>query len=345
MYLLSRLYALIVTLRVFLYRKGILSSRRLKNPVVSVGNLTVGGTGKTPLVAFLAKTLKKAGYQPIILTRGYKRKSRAPVLLVSDGQQLLCTPEECGDEAYLLGQTLKEVPVVVCRNRYLGGRFIEDRYRNVVHLLDDGFQHLELQRDLNILVLDATDPLGSNRLLPAGRLREPIKALQRADSIVISRSHIAHDIDHLETHIRRWNQSVPIAYFHHDVTGLFDAKNSQRRFVPREFLDKKVAALAAIGNPEVFLHDLAHYQMKVVDRFLFRDHHFLTQAELDQVLSLSRQLQVDAVITTEKDAVRLQSLQFEEEQIYVLQIEFKPQDPETYKKQFLEEIKFLPQTK
>ena len=340
-YLLTKLYALITIFRVFLYQKGIFRCHHLKNPVVSIGNLTVGGTGKTPLVIFLAQTLKKAGYQPIILTRGYKRKNKSPVLLVSEGGKILCTPEECGDEAYLLGQTLEEIPIVVSKNRYIGGRSIEDRYQNVVHLLDDGYQHLRLHRDLNILVLDATDPLNKTHLLPFGRLREPLQALQRADTIVISRSHISSDIDLIETQIRRWNQSVPISYFHHDVIGLFDARNSQRQLNPRDFLGKKIAALAAIGNPNVFLHDLAHYQMKVVERFLFRDHHSLTQVELDRVLEPVKQKKVHAVITTEKDAVRLKNLHFEEKQIYVLQIEFQPQDLETYKKNFLEEIKFL----
>jgi len=244
----------------------------------------------------------------------------------------------------MLSQTLEETPIVVSKNRYTGGQFIEDRYRNVVHLLDDGYQHLKLHRDLNILVLDATDPLNSNRLLPFGRLREPIKSLQRADAIIISRSHISSNIDLLETHIRRWNKSVPITYFHHDVIGLFDARNHRRQFTPRNFLGKKVAALAAIGNPDVFLHDLAHYQMKVVERFLFRDHHSLTQVELDRVLEPVKQKRVHAVITTEKDAVRLKNLHFEEDKIYVLQIKFQPQDLETYKKNFLEEIKFICET-
>jgi tetraacyldisaccharide 4'-kinase len=237
------------------------------------------------------------------------------------------------------------VPVVVAKNRYLGGRSVEDRHEKVIHLLDDGYQHLQLKRSLNILVLDATDPFGGEKLLPAGRLREPIKALCRADAIVISRSHIGTGIDELENRIRNWNKTAPISYFHHDAIALFDARKAEKRFLVRHFLDKRVIALAAVGNPGVFLHDLAHYQMKVVDRFFFRDHHRLTQAELEQVLICARQRQADAVITTEKDAVRLHKLQFEEGQIFVLKIEFKPLDAENYQKQFLEEVRSLQEAK
>jgi tetraacyldisaccharide 4'-kinase len=342
--LLSRIYGLIVSLRIFLYQRGLLRSHRLNNPVISVGNLTVGGTGKTPLVGFLAQILKKAGYQPVILSRGYKRSNNSPVLQVSDLQKVLCTPEECGDEPYLLARKLEGVPVVVGKSRYQAGKLLEDRYSNLIYILDDGYQHLQLKRNLNILILDATDPFGGHHLLPAGRLREPTRALSRADTIVITRSHFSPGSENIEEHIRRWNKQVPISYFHHDVTGLYDAR-TEGRFQARDFLGSWVIALAAIGNPQVFLHDLEHYQMKISDRFIFRDHHPFSQSELDRALARLNEGQARAIVTTEKDAVRLKKLDFQENQIFVLQIEPQPEDLPEYKKEFLNEVEFLPKAR
>ncbi len=339
-YLLSKVYGLIVSLRVFLYQRGILQSHRLKHPVISVGNLTVGGTGKTPLVGFLAQILLKAGYQPVILSRGYKRSNNSPVLLVSDLQKVLCGPEECGDEPYLLARKLEGVPVVVGKSRYQAGKLLEDRYPNLIYILDDGYQHLQLKRNLNILILDATDPFGGHHLLPAGRLREHTKAVARADTIVITRSHISSESEGIEEHIHRWNKRVPISYFHHDVTALYDAKTGSR-FQARYFLGSSIIALAAIGNPQVFLYDLEHYQMKISDRFIFRDHHPFRQSELDRVLERLKEGQARGIVTTEKDAVRLKELDFQEGQIFVLQIEPQPEDLPEYKKEFLNEVEFL----
>ena len=339
-YLLSQIYGLIVSLRVFLYQKGILKSHRLKHPVISVGNLTVGGTGKTPLVGFLAQILKKAGYQPVILSRGYKRNNTSSVLLVSDGRKIFCGPEDCGDEPYLLARKLEGVPVVVGKSRYQAGRLLEERYPNLIYVLDDGYQHIQLKRNLNILILDATDPFGGHHLLPAGRLREPTQSLARADAIVITRSHIPSETEDLEEHIRRWNKRAPISYFHHDVTALYDVKTGSR-FQTRDFLGSSVIALAAIGSPHVFLHDLEHYQMKISDRFIFRDHHPFSQSELDRALKRLEEVQARAIVTTEKDAVRLTKLDFQEGQIFVLQIEPQPEDLPEYKKEFLNEVKFL----
>lgn len=339
--LLARTYGLIASSRAWLYERGILASQSLENPVVSVGNLTVGGTGKTPLVAHLAKLLKKGGYQPVILSRGYKGTNREAVLMVSDGREILCRAEECGDEPFLLARRLEGVPVIVGKRRYDAGRFFEQNWKGkVVHLLDDGFQHLQLKRDLNILVLDATDPFGGRKLIPAGRLREGLRALERADSIIVTRAHFPSDFEALEMQIREFNRTAPIAYFHHSVVGIYDLKTGVR-FSTRDFFGKRVMALAAIGNPQIFLEDLAHYQIKVVDQFLFRDHHPYRASELRDILRRMEELKVDALITTEKDAVRLQNLEIEENRIFVLQIEAVPESPAEYKKELLDEMERL----
>ncbi|MEE8348028.1 MAG: tetraacyldisaccharide 4'-kinase [Acidobacteriota bacterium] len=340
-YLISRLYSLVVSLRVFLYQKNLLSSQQLPHPVISIGNLTVGGTGKTPLVAFLAKVLKKAGYQPVILTRGYKRKSKAQVLTVSDGKKILCGWEDCGDEPYLLARNLEGVAVVVSKNRYQAGQSVQNCYPDpIIYLLDDGYQHLQLKRNVNILLLDATDPFGGEQLFPLGRLRESTRALKRADAIIITRSHIPFEMEEVNQHIRKWNPWAPIAYFHHDVTSTYDLKTGKPRPI-RDFMGKRVLALAAIGNPQVFIHDLEHYQMKIQDSFIFRDHHDYTQNDLDDVLGRLADHQAEMVITTEKDSVRLEHLAFKESQIFVLGIQAVPENLTEYKREFLNQVKFL----
>jgi len=340
-YLLSRLYGFIVSLRVLLYQRGALSSQQLPHPVISVGNLTVGGTGKTPLVSFLAQILKKAGYQPIILTRGYKGRTPTPVLTVSDGKKILCGWEESGDEPLLLARNLEGVPVVVSKNRYQAGRsFQRDFPDPIIYILDDGYQHLQLKRNLNILLLDATDPFGGEQLLPLGRLRESTRGLKRADAIIITRSHIPFEMEAVNQHIRKWNPWAPISYFHHDVISLYDLKTGEQKSIHGVF-GEKVIALAAIGNPGVFLSDLEHYQMKIQDRFIFRDHHPYTQSDLDGVLGRLTDLQAAMVITTQKDSIRLEHLNFQESQIFVLEIEAVPENLTEYKKDFLDRVQGL----
>ncbi len=340
--LLSQLYSLAMRVRALLYRHGVISRRRLRNPVISVGNLTVGGTGKTPFVAYLAGVLKKAGYQPVILSRGYRGKAEHSTLVVSDGRKILCDAASSGDEPFLLAGQLPGVRVAVGKDRHRSGTLVEqDAGDKVVHILDDGFQHLRLKRNLDILLVDATDPFGGGKLLPAGRLREPLAAMGRADLVVITRSHLLGEIDDLEAVIRGHNKLTPISYFYHDVVGVFDLK-SGRQFRTRDFMGRRVVALAAIGNPGLFVQDLEHYQMDIRHQLLFPDHHPYSQGDLDQALERLDENGAEAVMTTEKDAVRLQDLEFGDGQIFVLKIEALPEDPVEYRKFLLDEVAGLP---
>ena len=336
-WILSKLYAVVLFLRVRLYRSGILKRRTLPRPVISVGNLTVGGTGKTPFVLYLARLLQEASYKTVVLSRGYRGRAENSSLLVSDGSKILCQPADCGDEPYLLASKLPGVAVAVGKNRH---RVALDRpeTREVdVYLLDDGFQHVKLKRNLDILLWDAAEPLSRLQLLPAGRLREPFKAIERADLVVVTHAHLTFDYEELERRIRQHNKIAPISYFYHDATGIYDLKN-EKTYRVRDFSGKPVIALAAIGNPEVFIEDLAHYQIEVVDRALFRDHHNFSQEELDKVLKRLSELNADGLMTTEKDAVRLKTLDFPEEQIFVFQIDFRPEDAAEHRKSFLSEM-------
>ncbi len=339
-YLLSLLYGTGVEIRRRLYEWGILKARTLRSPVISVGNLTVGGTGKTPFVAYLARVLQELGYQPIIVSRGYRGSREKTGGIVSEGSQPLMGPDECGDEPYMLATSLPGVPVVVGRDRYRAGRSIEDRHEQAIHLLDDGFQHLALKRNLNLLLIDGTDPFGGGYLLPRGRLREPLRALSRADMIIVTRSHLVTDNEAIEVAIRRRHPAVPIAYFYHDAVGLKDLRTGKRLLV-RDLMNEHVIAVAAIGNPDVFLRDLAHYQIRVVDQVFFRDHHVFRQSELDEALDRARRLGARCVMTTEKDAVRLSPLQFEEGDLTVFQIEARPEDRDEFLRLWKEELEGL----
>ncbi len=340
--LLSQLYSLAMRVRAWLYRRGVISRRRLRNPVISVGNLTVGGTGKTPFVAYLAGVLKSAGYQPVILSRGYRGKAEHSTLVVSDGRKVLCDAASSGDEPFLLASQLPGVRVAVGKDRHRSGTLVEqDAGDRVVHILDDGFQHLRLKRNLDILLVDATDPFGGGKLLPAGRLREPLAAMGRADLVVITRSHLVGEIADLEAVIRRHNKLTPISYFYHDAVGVFDLK-SRKQFRTRAFMGRRVIALAAIGNPGLFMQDLEHYQMDVRDQLLFPDHHPYSQSDLDQALESVDEHGAEALMTTEKDAVRLQALEFGAGRIFVLKIEALPEDPVEYRKFLLDEVAGLP---
>ena len=191
-YLLSRLYELAVRVRLALFKIGWLQQHQLSCPVISVGNLTLGGTGKTPFVAYLAKVLLQLGHRPSIISRGYKGTMEKKGGLASDGIRMLVDAESCGDEPYMLAQTLEGVPIAVARDRFTAGKLLEKQFGELVHILDDGFQHLRLGRNLNSLLIDGTDPFGNGHLIPKGKLREPFSAIARADLVVITRGPVSY---------------------------------------------------------------------------------------------------------------------------------------------------------
>ena len=186
LYLLSVPYQWAVRTRILFYNIGLLKTKRLPCPVISVGNITVGGTGKTPLVMLLARGLKERGIKIAILSRGYKRKKNSDSL-VSDGQNLFLSPEAAGDEPYLMANALKGVPILVGKDRFMTGQMALERFGVRGLLLDDGYQHLHLHRDLNILLIDSNVGFGDGHLLPRGILREPLSHLQRADLFVLTK--------------------------------------------------------------------------------------------------------------------------------------------------------------
>jgi tetraacyldisaccharide 4'-kinase len=293
--LLGRAFGAAAALRVKAYRQGLLARAHLQGPVISVGNLSVGGSGKTPVVAYLAALVRDAGLPVAILSRGYRGSFRGDALIVADGARLLATAEAAGDEPVMLARRLEGVVVAVGRRRALVGQAVEARFGRRVHILDDGFQHLRLARDLDILCLDVRDL--SDQPLPAGRLRERPAAAARADLVLItgpdgaSPEQVAASVDALgpeRTHLVRRR---PL--------GFFDPAGAVAPPPLRPYL------FAGIARPERFLADAQALVGALAGRRFFRDHHAFAVRDLEEIVDEATRLGADALVTTEKDKERL----------------------------------------
>jgi tetraacyldisaccharide 4'-kinase len=270
---------------------------------VSIGNLTVGGTGKTPLVALIAKTLLNHGWTPGILTRGYGRKAGKEIVALEPRPGRVAVASACGDEPALLARLLPEVPIVVGVDRYRAGRLAEERFQVNVHLLDDGFQHLALARDLDVILLDTTQELSDHALLPAGRQREPCASLGRADWIVLTRAEL-NEPGPLEERVRDINPRARIFHGTTKLANLFDARNGAPCAV-ENILSQPVVAFCGIGNPRAFFADLRRWGFSPVVEKAFPDHHAYSAVELGRLQAHGRKLGATALVTTEKDVMNL----------------------------------------
>jgi tetraacyldisaccharide 4'-kinase len=309
---LSVLYGAVTQTRLSLYRRGTFHSTRLDRPVISVGNITTGGTGKTPLVEWVARNLAAAGKKVCILTRGYGRDNPDRMVIVSDGHNVLATHSEAGDEPFLLATNLAGAAAVISSaDRIAAGNEAIKQFDTDCFVLDDGFQHLRLERDLNILTIDATNPWGGGHLLPYGRLRESLSGLSRADSIVVTRSDQANNIDDVRNEIRRHAPNVPIFLSRMRTSRITPLQESSPALVA------PVAAFCAIGNPRSFFNAI---EQQAVLQKAFPDHHRYSQRDVDSLIEQSRRAGANSLVTTAKDAVKLRSLTFSLP-CYVLEIE------------------------
>lgn len=317
LYLLSLLYGTAVKVRLALYSSGLLKAGRLGCKVVSVGNITVGGTGKTPTVEFISRNLQERGFRVAILSRGYRRTGKG-IGIVSDGKDIFLGPDEAGDEPYMLARRLKTVPVLVGTDRYELGRYALERFPLDVIVLDDGFQHIRLKRDVDVLLVDGEKGLGNGQMLPRGPLREPVSGIKRAGVVLISKASpesawIADSIMKI-----------------HPVPALFKSSYRAERLVSlwsgeqtglERLSGAKVMALSAIANPSSFLNILSSLGGTVVSEFSFPDHYSYSLKELEEVIDKARVGGADFIVTTEKDAVKLGQLEPRMEiPIYYLEI-------------------------
>ena len=319
----SALYSAAVKARSTGYEKRFLKTHTVSVPVLSVGNITVGGTGKTPLVQWLAEHLASGGRKVCILSRGYRRDNAKNQVVVSDGEHILSDVAQSGDEAMMLAQSLLGKSAVLCNaDRASAAQWAIDHLKSDVLLLDDGFQHRRLARDLDIVTIDATNPFGNGRLLPAGILREPIHSLSRADCTVLTRVSAAGATDLID-HIRPVTDA-PV-FQSRTVIKRFHRLNSSDSASDFAEIEQPLGAFCGIGNPNAFFDQLHAAHLDVRHETAFRDHHKYSQGDIDRLVEQATAKGAQALITTAKDSVKLQSLRFDLP-CFVAQIEVEVSD-------------------
>lgn len=334
---LSYVYRAVVQVRLFLFSKGLLRPHTLGCQIVSIGNLTVGGTGKTPVVEVFASRLQKAGRKVAILSRGYRKKElpfverlvdkllfrerRRPPRVVSDGKTLLLDSAMSGDEPYMLASHLPDVAVLVDSDRVKSGRYAINKLGCDTLILDDGFQYMGLKHRQDIVLVDRSNPFGSGHVLPRGLLREPARNIRRAHFIFITKCDGGGN-EELRRQLHELNDRAEIVECTHMPKYLQNAYTAERKGI--EFLkDLRVTALSGIAAPDGFDKELEKRGAQIVCRKRFADHHRYYQQEIIDIINESRAAGVAAIITTEKDAVRFPRIVRADVPIYFLRVEIE----------------------
>ena len=309
---LSCVFAAVVGIRYLLYRIGLLPRFPLGVQVISIGNVTAGGTGKTPVTEIFARTLASEGRKVAILSRGYRRKEApfwqrmftqvvTPPLVVSDGRHVLLDAATGGDEPYMLASNLPGVAVVVDRNRVKAGRYAIKRLGCDTLILDDGFQYQKLKHSVEVVLVDSTNPFGNGNMLPRGILREPARNLKRADIIFLTKCR--GDVSAVKEEVRKYNTTAEIVECNHTPRVLKDVWS--REEYPLEWLQgKTTCTLSGIASPKGFENSLRHLGATVVWCERYADHHRYDSSEILYALNRTADMGADALVTTEKDAVR-----------------------------------------
>lgn len=306
----AAIYGKIAETRNRLYDKGVLDTFDLGGPTYSIGNLTTGGTGKTPLVAYVADVLAARGERVCILTRGYGRKDPKKRVLVSDGEQILADTDTAGDEPIELAIKLGGKAIIIAdADRVSAAEWARRRFGVTAFVLDDGFQHRRAIRDLDIVCVDATNPFGGGKMLPAGRLREPLSGLARADIVVITRADLVAQTRSLRDEIEGLAPDAEIFESSNSITGYAPVNAGVPR--PPEPLDvRHVFAFCGIGNPENFFLHLRNHHMNLAGTKIFADHYRYTQADVAAIEAAARSAHADLLLTTAKDGVKLSKMEF-----------------------------------
>jgi tetraacyldisaccharide 4'-kinase len=324
----SCLYAACIHLRWGFYSSKLIRAHRLSKPVVCVGNLSMGGTGKTPTVIAIGGWLAEAGQTVSVLTRGYKGNHSGGPFLVSDGSQILATAESAGDEPLVIARNLPGALVTVGKNRYAAGCIVETQYPVDVHLLDDGFQHLKLCRSFNLLLIDVTNPWADG-LPPMGRRREPLKALRRADAVLLTRCQQGREYEDILRIVRKYHPQVQVFHSRQRLAELVQYPGGAA-FPVEQIVGKKVLALSGIGNPAQFQEMLLRQGALVSARMEFPDHHRYGPADYQQILRRCRDLNIDAIATTEKDSERLDHSKMSPVLLLVTKLTFTIEEKEKF---------------
>jgi len=284
---------------------GISRTHKSRLPVICVGNLTAGGTGKSPFCIMLAGELSAVGFRPAILSRGYRRSAGkgSKILPVSDWQKILAGPDQSGDEPFLMAQKLLgKAIVIVGKNRVRASELAAAAGADVI-LMDDGFQHWKLSRDMDIVLLDGRRPLGNGWLLPAGRLREPAPAMKRAGVIIASRCRNKEDCEGIKRLKKKYHLSQPVFYCDHKAVKLKPLGGQPTNEAIAPTRGSKLLLFSGIARPDSFRNSIKALGYEVSDHIIFGDHHSFDRADLERISKAASVC--DAVITTEKDAVKL----------------------------------------
>ncbi len=334
---LSRIFGAVVQMRLWLYSTGLFRPHTLGCQVISIGNLTVGGTGKTPIVEVFARNLQKSGRKVAILSRGYKkdelplrerlwnrltfREITTPPRVVSDGERLLLDSAMSGDEPYMLASNLPNVVVVVDKDRVKAGQWAINKFGCDTLILDDGFQYLSLKHRLDIVLVDRTNPFGNRNVLPRGILREPVRNIKRAGFIFITKSNGDGAVE-LKKQLRALNPDAEISECRHSPKYLQNVYTGEQK--PLSFLEgKNVSAVSGIAMPKGFEDELVRLGAKVLYHKRYADHHRYSQQEIIDLINKSIQRQADIIVTTEKDAVRFPMVERRDIPIYFLRVEIE----------------------
>lgn len=338
----SKLYGLITGVRNALYDRGAFRTYSLGARTISVGNLTTGGTGKTPLVALIAEMLLDEGETVCILTRGYGRRKPRARVLVSDGKRILSDAATGGDEPLEIATLLGGRAIIVAdADRLSAGRWANEAFGVTAFVLDDGFQHRRLHRDLDIVCVDATDPCGDGRMLPAGRLRERLAGLKRADAIVITRSDLVKDVPSIEARLKKYNPSAPVFKASTRISGLAALQQTPGPTRVYGTPGGPAGAFCALGNPNAFFETVDRFltetgdpDTRIVFRRAFPDHRSYTQDDIEEVDQKAKKAGVRFLVTSRKDAVKLSTMDLSLP-CFVAEAELIIREPETFRRLFV----------
>jgi len=302
LHVISSIYGLGVRARLFLYGTGFLRGSQLPCKVISVGNITLGGTGKTPTVEYIAKLLNEEGIDVVVLSRGYGGRRRGKFRVVSDGNRLLLPFREAGDEPYMLAQRLQGIPILVGRRRDLSGQYASTQFHPHVAVLDDGFQHLGVKRDVDILLVDSQTGFGNGYLFPRGPLRESLDQLSRADLFIITKVEELDTCGELEEIIKSHKKEAVIFHSNYIPDYLTDLDGGKR--LPLGYIKgRRIAALSGIANPAYFRRLLEMAGAKVEEEIIFPDHHVYSRKDIPIIERGLRK--AEYIVTTEKDSPKL----------------------------------------
>lgn len=320
----SAIYRGAVNIRNAMFDFGLMRQKKLPCPVVSIGNITVGGTGKTPTAIKIANILKAKGLRPAILSRGYKGSARSPVNIVSDGSRILMDFKEAGDEPIVMAQSTEGIPILTGHERYLTGKYAIENMSADILVLDDGFQHRSLARDIEIVLLNSRLPLGNGFPLPLGPLREPVRSLKRADIIIWTGSAAVPDNQSLP--FKALTLDFPSFYGYHKPKAIVCGDRISV-YDPEYLKDRRICAFAGIGIPASFRNTLENLGADIADFIAFPDHHRYSEIDISRINGSARACNADMIVTTEKDGIKLNEFPHFIKDISVLKTEMSIHSP------------------